>query len=190
MERSYDVERAWRARIRYLPEKVKVLFVAESPPNKGVDGEYRYFYFEGLPTGREFLYKETMKAIFGSEFSPDLEKSVFLKRFCQAGLFLLDAARCPVDKKYARRQRNSAIVSCAQTHLLPEIEELKPESLLLIKKNVFEILSPIFKQKGFKVLNKLPIPYPNYGHQEAFRRSLRESLAGTGVIKIGSSLRY
>src|SRR2546428_5402521 len=165
------------ARERFRPDVVSVLFVAESPANLNKKHEYPYFYFIGQRPAASSLYMNTMRAVFGDDLDYTDDKERHLKAFCAKGYFLLDAAKCPVDKmNLAEEARNSIILSCARTNLLTDIRELRPESILLIKKNVFEVLYTTLRNEGFEVLNDSPIPFPGTGHQAEYRVKVRNYL--------------
>ncbi len=67
------------ARNKYRPDRIGVLFVAESPPSSG-----GYFYFENT-TGKDHLFRETMKALgFWEEeksMPKGLDKKPLLEKF-------------------------------------------------------------------------------------------------------------
>ena len=171
--RSYHVKRNYEARMKYRPAHVKILFIAESPPNIGRASKDRYFYFDDNPPAPdEGLYRETMKTLF-PDFNPSKPKSIFLKKFQESQFFLLDTARCPVDKKYPQRIRHEAILSCSNRHLLPDLAELKPQALIIIKANVYRLTRDKLHSLGYKILNDVPIPFPNMGHQPDFRKLMQ-----------------
>lgn len=87
---------------RFLPNKIKVLFIFESPPFPppvnpvtGVKNlEWSYFYrYES--TGSNFLRNKVSIALFNEKM--DIAK-VFLERFCKSGYFLVDAVNYPINK--------------------------------------------------------------------------------------------
>jgi len=91
-----------KAAERFLPDKIKVLFIFESPPFPppvnpvtGVkNSEWSYFYrYES--TGSNFLRNKVSIALFNEKM--DIAK-VFLERFCNSGYFLVDAVNYPINK--------------------------------------------------------------------------------------------
>lgn len=179
---DFDFEAVTAAREEFNPkrlgESVKVLFVAEAIANSGRWDEYPYFYFKKQRPTISSLYMQTMQAVFGDGVDYGAcEKENYLEQFQSLGYYLLDAARCPVDKlRLSKPKRNTVIKNCAETHLIPEIRELKPASTILIKKNVFETLQPLLVKEGVNILNKSPIPFPGSGRQAEYRRRIRECL--------------
>jgi len=109
---GYPKDETFRAAYRYKPDSIKILFIAESPPARRENGEYRYFYFDEL-TRCDALYREMMKTIFGEEFDSKRPKPYFLKKFQENGFFLVDAAKCPVntlnEKKRGRLRLDNAL---------------------------------------------------------------------------------
>lgn len=91
-----------KAAERFLPDKIKVLFIFESPPFPptvnpvtGVKNpEWSYFYrYES--TRSNFLRNKVSIALFNEKM--DIAK-VFLERFCKSGYFLIDAVNYPINK--------------------------------------------------------------------------------------------
>lgn len=87
---------------RFLPDKIRVLFIFESPPfpppvnpATGVKNlEWSYFYrYES--TGSNFLRNKVSIALFNEKMEI---AEVFLERFCKSGYFLIDAVNYPINK--------------------------------------------------------------------------------------------
>jgi len=55
-----------KARDKYKPDKIKVLFIAESPPFKKENQKLRYFYFEDVKQ-HDNLFKSIMVVVFPEE---------------------------------------------------------------------------------------------------------------------------
>lgn len=87
---------------RFLPDKIKVLFIFESPPFPptvnpvtGVKNpEWSYFY-RYQSTGSNFLRNKVSIALFNEKM--DIAK-VFLEKFYKSGYFLIDAVNYPINK--------------------------------------------------------------------------------------------
>lgn len=160
----------------YLPDKVIVLWIVESPPYSYPP---RYFYRMEL-TRFDSLFRETMKAVSIEVSDP---KDRALDEFKSRGHFLIDSIKCPADKNYSHlksKMRNN----CKEI-LKEEIIQLDPEKILIIKADVYypviSLLNEIDKKYPVKkilnrVLNKNPIPYPGTGHQVRFREMVQNSL--------------
>lgn len=59
-------------------------------------------------------------------------------------------------------------------NLLRDVAELKPDALLIIKSNVYELLNSQLRELSYRILNEGQIPFPNMGHQTEFRRVVRD----------------
>jgi hypothetical protein len=157
------------ARDKYRPSSIDVLWIAESPPAGG-----GYFYFE-VTSGRNHLFRETMKALgwwpLDFPMHAGLDKSPYLKRFQEGRHFLIDLSPTPVNKlspteRHAELRRNII-------HISEEIETLRPAKILLIKRNVFDILSPLL-QSSKLTLNREFIPFPSHGWQAEYRQRIQQ----------------
>ena len=79
---------------KYKPKRVRILFVAESPPAPKKGERRRYFYFANVDK-HDWLWRGLMKALF-RDFSDDIElertqKTKWLSRFQRDGYWLIDA---------------------------------------------------------------------------------------------------
>jgi len=109
----FDVERKWK------PDKVRVLFVAESPP---WDGKQRYFYNPDVVEKRTNLRKEVLTYL-------DLNS---LKEFRDEGFFLVDSIKCRLDKTKKKRVPARIIRTCSEQFLHREIRELKSRKIFVL----------------------------------------------------------
>jgi hypothetical protein len=165
-------------RERYRPEKIKVLFIAESPP-KSNDDEVRFFY-NPRQERWDYLYRAVMKAVFTDfEYSPR-EKDNWLHKFKEHGYYLIDATDYPVnDLPSASAERRHKIEDAAKAKLA-EIAKLlvsKSTPILLIKKNVFAAFNCPLREAGYNVVNASFLPFPAQGHQQEFIEKCRDYLA-------------
>jgi len=86
---------------RFLPDKIKVLFIFESPPfpppihpiteNKNPDWSY-FYRFE--TKGSNNLRREVCTAVFNKKV---LDHKDFLSEFCKEGYFLIDSVNYPIN---------------------------------------------------------------------------------------------
>ncbi len=160
-----------RLRYSYQPKKIRLLFIAESPPTSGG------FFYNPKTIGRDYLFVETMR---GLGLWPDdrvmlknFDKRNLLKQFQSMGCFLVDSSHISVDK-LKDRERNSRVLR-GIPRLLHEIERLKPSRIVIVKKNVFRLVGPELEKRHLapRILNKKFIPFPSHGHQPEYRRRLR-----------------
>ena len=99
---NIDIDPYREAAERFLPDKIKVLFIFESPPVPppihpitGLkDSNWSYFYrFE--TKGSNNLRREVCSAVFDKKVV-DHEK--FLYEFCKEGYFIIDSVNYPINK--------------------------------------------------------------------------------------------
>ena len=183
LKMKYNKMKYEKAAKKYTPNKIKYLFIAESPPYKLTKtGEMRYFYFEKI-AGRDTLLKYTIESIFSEEYIKS-KKEFWLKNLENEGYFLIDAVEYPIDqfKKDTKRRNNHVRINF--NNLIEKIEKLKEDliidkdtKIILIKKNIFEILGEKLKEKGFNVLNEKLLPFPDWGiNSERYQKELKELL--------------
>lgn len=117
---KFQVEQKWR------PEKIKVMFVAESPP---WNGKQRYFYNE-IDEKRINLRKEVLKHL-------NLKS---LKDFKEEGYFLIDAIKCRLNKKRKKKVPRQVLQNCSNQFLMNEIMSLKPLTIFVLGKSAKQAL--------------------------------------------------
>lgn len=163
-----------RLRHSYKPSKIRFLFIAESPPNSGG------FFYNPKTIGRDSLFAETMRTLRlwpeNKTMSKGFDKRPLLKRFQSMKYYLLDSSQTPVDK-LGFRERNRKVRG-EIPRLIREIKKLKPDKIVLVKKNVFQIVGPALVKEDFavRVLNKTFLAFPSHGNQLKYRRHLRRLL--------------
>jgi len=112
---KFDVERKWRQ------SRVRVLFIAESPPRNGKE---RYFY-NPTTDSKGGLRKEVLRYL-------DLRS---LEELRDEGYYLIDAIKCRLNKSKqlkALLRLNKIARTCANQFLLRETNELKPETIFVL----------------------------------------------------------
>jgi hypothetical protein len=178
-------------RTEYRPDKVKLLFIAESPP------EGKFFYDVGT-VRQDWLYLETMGVLFhnlvtglygeGSTHSRSIlrvNKGEYLRAFKNAGFWLQDAVPTPFAKGMTDREKAKAIRTCA-----PEVVEIvnncRPDGCVLISRRVYDNLADELRRVRAPVLNQGFIPFPAYGHNREFRQELGAMLLKHGILPLRS----
>ena len=153
----------------YRPNRLKVLWVLESPPKSDPP---RYFYRPEL-TKNDGLYREVLK---NRGITPTNPKTKGLEQFQKLGHFLIDIAKCPVDKKNSPL-REKMIVNCSDI-FEREVRALKPEGILIVKSDVYKPTVKNLEEIGFAdmILNKEKIPFPGSGHQSEFHELVSKYL--------------
>lgn len=169
---SASVTRATAA-AKYRPERTRVLFIAEAPPNSAE----RYFYFENVKRD-DWLWVALMKALYQPELKRTKEerkrKAQWLARFQRDGFRLIDAVKEPLVG--SQRTRVAAIRASASA-LISEIKEIAPESIVLIKSTVHEALFQQLSNQGLPPINDRALPFPAIGQQKLFQDEFRQLIA-------------
>jgi len=158
-----------RIRKKYLPSKLNLLFILESPPVSG-----NYFYDE---TGKstEPLFSAFMKFL---SYNPT-DKKDGLEHFKSNGYFLVDATYKQVNKLKGKI-RDYTILS-DYSSLIDDLETLSPKKnvpIILVKANICRMFDERLTERGFKILNKgIIIPFPSHGHQKMFHSEMSKVLS-------------
>lgn len=150
-------------RNRFLPQNLKVIFIAESPPEGG-----KYFYNPEGSKG-ELLFRMMMKFI---NYSPK-DKLDGLEQFKNKGYFLVDSIYSPVNQVKNQFEKNRLIVSNLMNVIndLEKIIKNRRVKLIPVKLNVCKIITGPLESLGFKVLN-VQLPFPDASQQRIFFEKL------------------
>ena len=148
-----------RLRRHYLPDRVRMLFVGESPPVSG-----RFFY--QADSGLYRAVRETFHAAF-----PSLRKTEFLDSFRALGCYLVDLCAEPVDNM-PRDARRCACRS-GEARLARTIRTLRPEIIITVVRSIGENVRRAREQAAWSGPH-LELPYPGrwYRAQLQFCRQL------------------
>jgi len=154
-----------RLRRRYRPDRVRILFVGESPPASG-----RFFY--QADSGLYRAVRDTFLAAF-----PSLQKTRFLDSFRSRGCYLVDLCGEPVDKM--TRQARRCACRAGEVPLARTILALRPRIMVTIVRSIRANVRRAQKRAGWSGLH-LELPYPGrwYRHRMQFRRQLLLLLQG------------
>ncbi|TCK85553.1 hypothetical protein [Albibacterium bauzanense] len=173
------------ARIKYKPDIIKVLLIAEAPPKSDSD---RFFYFENVPE-QDSLFLETMKVLYPIEISQLTTKEIrsnkrkFLLNFKQSGFYLIDSLERPFDVKYSSNQK-VRLIERDQPNLLSKINSIIDENtkVILISATVFKADFQYLKQNNINVINKELIDFPGSGNQIKFREKMNIILTDYNIV--------
>jgi hypothetical protein len=154
---------------RYKPDKVKFLWILESPP---LSEPPRYFYRPAL-TQFDGLFREMMK-VLGIPISNPKDES--LKQFAGLGHFLIDAMKCPADK--GNSSLKPTMLKNCSVILAKEIIDINPEKIIIVKADIYRSVFETVQALGMsdRVLNQSPIPFPGSGQQLRFRTQVEKLL--------------
>lgn len=153
-------------RNKYLPKKIKTIFVLESPP-----AGHGYFY---NPEGRvsEVLFRSFMKAVL--DFSPST-KDEGLQKLAKEGYLLVNPIYTPVNKLPDREA--DTLILANYKNFTDDLRNLIGNSgaqIILVKSNIFRLLEKPLLADGFNVVNNgLLIPFPLHYHYKTFEERVR-----------------
>lgn len=166
-------EDAWYAdrRARWKPERVRLLLVAESAPDDGGDLSNRRFFYDDRLTRSDGLFREVVRALYDTPtlVSGDGQKRPWLAQLQSDGVYLIDLATRPVNNHSPQERREVLEARIHETVALAR--DLRPDGIILVKKNVFELLAVPMRQAALPVLQDEFIPFPGSGQQKRFRES-------------------
>lgn len=151
--------RAEVVRASYRPRKVRLLFVGESPPASG-----RFFYHRDSG-----LYRAMRDAFIAVDRTIDDEN--FLKRFQDAGCYLVDLCGRPVDDLDPAPRR--AACAAAVPRLARTIAELNPDCIATLVRSIeANVKSAASRASWDGPLLHLPYPGRWIRHQRIFAEQL------------------
>jgi hypothetical protein len=188
-----DARRAqfWAMAEAARPERLRVLFIAESPPQKNRRGKWSYFFLpEEKPPGEDasslfwalaevLALPEAVGVPYREALAPAgraLWKPRLMAEFRRRGLWLVDTAKCAVNGVTDESSRKRAVTRCAETWLWRELRALEPEHIVLVKATVYDALEPLMTRWGFgpRLLRSERIPHPGSGQRANFRRAMQQ----------------
>ena len=166
----------------FAPEKINLLFLAESPPSS----HDRYFYYPCVQK-HDWLWIGLMKAIYGGQFKePKKErgcKMEWLKRFQCDGYRLIDAVKKPISSNNSSMARKKQIIRSHLGDIDREIRKIKPKQILLVTVSVYDALYCDLIDSELPVVNgKLKLPFP--GRRPKQFQSNFEELVKSGEISL------
>jgi len=167
------------ARVKYKPEKIKFLLVAETPPKTNSE---RFFYFENVKN-QDSLFIETMKVLYPAWItSMEIKeirnnKKAFLEKFKKDGFYLIDSIEKPFEIKYSPSKKIKFIRE-GQVDLLKRIRLLiNPKTkVTLISSTVFKANFTYLQLNGINVVNQESIDFPGSGGQIKFKEKMKKVL--------------
>ncbi len=161
------------ARLKYKPTKVKYLLIAETPP----DSFERFFYYDNVHQHdylflgvAQALYPDLKDTFLASGRNSAIKNSILLKMKAD-GFYLLDLSDLPLSLM-------TGDLSSQLPKLIGKINNVADEhtKIILIKATVFDTAYEYLKQRGFKNVVNVRIPFPGQGGQKLFQISFKEAL--------------
>ena len=146
------------------PKNLRLIVIAESPP---ADGHYLY---DVNGNTRETLFMELLIQLFGVV---PKSKEAGLRALQQWGVLLLDATYTPLNQ-LKPAARNAAVKESIPSLLkeLKTIKNARKVPIVLIKKNVCELLEGPLVEADYNVVNEgKMVAFPGSGQQANFRKA-------------------
>ena len=181
-----DTNIYWNAAKKYLPTKIDILFVAESPPAIKDPKKKAYFYFENN-YGSDILFATIMSAVFHVNYYKNPKwKEMLLRQFQKRNCFFIDAVPYPINRDRKRKlvteKERIKNITENQDSLLKLLSYLgkkgkldKRTELILLKKSVHHVLYEKLNEK-YRILNEYPIEYPRWYNDPSVVKELQDCL--------------
>lgn len=152
-----------RIRLKFLPKKVKVLFIGESPPSGG-----KFFFF-----AKSDLFENT-KEVFSKVYNKNMGGYEFLDFFKSLGCYLDDLCFEPVDKLEAEIRRKKCKESIDE--LSVRIKEFEPLVIIVVIKLIKKEVNKAIEKSNINAETHY-LPFPRYEwQQERYKKELEEIL--------------
>lgn len=162
-----------KARLKYKPDEIKYLLIAEAPP----DSVDRFFYYDKVRQ-HDYLFLGVVQALY-----PDLKKkflasgrsssvkNFILLKLKTDGFYLLDLSELPLSLM-------KGSLYSQLPHLVEKIDQVanKQTFVILIKATVFDTAFLYLHQEGFVNVVNVRIPFPGQGGQKLFQAKFIEAL--------------
>lgn len=178
LDSSSTSEEPWYAqfRARWKPDQVRLLLIAESPPDdRGDPSRRRYFYADRLNVDN--LFRSTVLALYGAT-KDDLArtpKTEWLTRLKEDGVYLIDLVPFPInglDGSARRAAQQTNAVDC-----VARAKRLDPAGVVVIKKDVFAALARPLRAEGLPLLHDRGISFPLGNTRAEFVEDVRAAIA-------------
>lgn len=169
----------------YIPEEIKTLFLAESPPAFEGDKPKKYFYMKDA-AGAEPLFSTIMLAVYDVKYRRNPEyKLELLKWFCNDGFFLMDAVEYPINTPDFDAEKE---IEKNKKRFIERIDKLKAEGkytdntkTILIKQSVYNVYKNC---EDLKILNEDFIAFPYWCNNENIAKKIRDLILFTDKAKL------
>lgn len=165
-----------KARLKYKPDKVKYLLIAEAPP----ESIERFFYYDNVDE-KDYLFLGVAQSLY-----PDLKnkflasgrssviKNEILLLIKAEGFYLLDLSELPLSLLTNN-------LSSQLPTLISKVKKVadKQTKIILIKVNVYDITFHSLREKFENVVD-IRIPFPLYHGVKSFPIKFDEALKSVG----------
>jgi len=157
----------------FLPKKIKLVFVLESPP------QGHGYVYDASGRISEVLFRAFMKLL---KYTP-VDKKDGLTYLVKQGIVLVNPIYIPVNK-LSEKEADTLILQ-NYSNFLKDLRELgitKNTPIVLVKKNILRLLEEKLKNDGFNVINDgTLVPFPLHYHIDAFLSRCHLLMLKTGI---------
>ena len=170
-----------KAAIRYRPDRIRVLFLAESPPAPRPCRPPSYFFFPN--SFSDLLFATVIFALYGIRYKKDpVLKESLLQKFRADGFWLMDAVEYPINN--IPKPHRPEKVRADLPNLLGRLNSLRQEGVLdetsgiaIIMEDVWKLLAPVLAEQGYYILNRNRyIGFPGYYYDQRTVDEIRKIL--------------
>lgn len=160
----------------YRPDRVRLLLVAESPPDPR-GGALRFFYAPKLTADN--LYRSVALALYGQEPAfNERDKPAVLERMRCDGVWLVDAVDVPVNALSSRERKT--LISASVPELIEKCKAADPSvGVIICKGPVFTAVARPLGDAGINVLHEQPLPFPLGNWRSKFIEGMRAALSAS-----------
>jgi hypothetical protein len=146
----------------FRPERIRILFVGESPPASG-----RFFYSRN--SGLYRAMREAFQAV-----DPCINDENFLPRFRAYGCYLIDLCANPVDRLDAASRRRARVAG--EAPLSQELIQLRPKKIAPLLREITNHVVKAASRANWQG-EMIQLPYP--GRWSRFRAEFVSTLKPT-----------
>jgi hypothetical protein len=152
-------------RRRFLPSRLRMLFIGESAPASG-----RFFY--RADSGLYRAMRDAFRAV-----DPGIGEDNFLSAFKEAGCYLIDLCADPVDQLPADLRR--AVCLASEPRLTRAIRRLRPGKVATVVRSIEDNVARSLSRAQWQgEVIRLPYPGRWARHRELFMERLVSELRG------------
>lgn len=171
------MEAAWYSELRtkWKPARVRLLLIAESAPDDGGDtAQRRFFYSDRLAADN--LFRGVVEAMYNvrADSLRRTGKAPWLERLRADGVYLIDLVPYPINRLPHREKRS--IQRDSVTNCVERAAQLNPEGIIVIKKDVFDLLAQPLRDAGLPLLHAQGMSFPLGNVRADFVSAFRDAL--------------
>lgn len=146
----------------FMPSRVRVLFVAESPPASG-----KFFY---INSGMTVFTSRAFEMVHGISFGSAVD---FLEHFRDSGCYLDDLTETPINKLKGNIREEHLLLGI--NALADRIKLMRPEIVVCVLRKIGKHVEKAIIQSGVSVTTYIT-HFPGNGHQNKYIAALSEIL--------------